>query len=118
METSAKRAQMIKDTLDDQARTGNDERSIQARIDKLRPRFNKEREVRELVNDLEAQRRSHIALRESLERFKVNMARLNASLALMRNRLVEMSAAGRSRCGPSSPSRRASCATAPSASRG
>ena len=38
METSAKRAQMIKDTLDDQARTGNDERSIQAQIDKLRPR--------------------------------------------------------------------------------
>jgi hypothetical protein len=93
METSAKRAQMIKDTLDDQARTGNDERSIQAQIDKLRPRFNKEREVRELVNDLEAQRRSHLALREALERFKVNMARLNASLALMRNRLVEMSAA-------------------------
>jgi predicted nucleic acid-binding Zn-ribbon protein len=93
METSAKRAQMIKDTLDDQARTGNDERSIQAQIDKLRPRFNKEREVRELVNDLEAQRRSHVNLRESLERFKVNMARLNASLALMRNRLVEMSAA-------------------------
>ena len=93
METSAKRAQLIKDTLDDQARTGNDERSIQAQIDKLRPRFNKEREVRELVNDLEAQRRSHVNLRESLERFKVNMARLNASLALMRNRLVEMSAA-------------------------
>ena len=32
-------------------------------------------------------------LRESLERFKINMARLNASSGLMRTRLIEMSAA-------------------------
>jgi hypothetical protein len=92
METSAKRAQMIHDTLHDQTQAGHDERAIVAQIEKLRPRFG-ERDVRELVNDLEAQRASHVSLRESLERFKVNMARLNASLALMRNRLIEMSAA-------------------------
>ena len=92
METSAKRAQMIFDTLHDQSQAGHDERAIQTQIEKLRPRFG-EKEVRELVNDLEAQRASHVKLRESLERFKINMARLNASLGLMRNRLIEMSAA-------------------------
>lgn len=92
METSAKRAQMIHDTLHDQTQSGHDERAIQAQIERLKPRF-AEKEVRELVNDLEAQRQSHVGLRESLERFKINMARLNASLGLMRNRLVEMSAA-------------------------
>jgi hypothetical protein len=92
METSAKRAQMIYDTLHDQTQAGHDERAIQAQIERLKPRF-KEKEVRELINDLEAQRQSHVGLRESLERFKINMARLNASLGLMRNRLVEMSAA-------------------------
>lgn len=92
METSAKRAQMIHDTLHDQTQSGHDERAILQQIEKLKPRF-KEKEVRELINDLEAQRQSHVNLRESLERFKINMARLNASLALMRNRLIEMSAA-------------------------
>ncbi len=92
METSAKRAQLIHDTLHDQTQSGHDERAIVAQIEKLRPRFN-DKDVRELVNDLEAQRASHVQLRESLERFKINMARLNASLGLMRTRLVEMSAA-------------------------
>jgi archaellum component FlaC len=92
METSAKRAQMIHDTLHDQSQAGHDERAIVAQIEKLKPRFG-EKEVRELVNDLEAQRESHVKLRESLERFKINMARLNASLGLMRTRLIEMSAA-------------------------
>ena len=78
METSAKRAQMIHDTLHDQSQAGHDERAIVAQIEKLKPRFG-EKEVRELVNDLEAQRASHVKLRESLERFKINMARLNAS---------------------------------------
>ncbi|CAA9556684.1 MAG: hypothetical protein AVDCRST_MAG79-3142, partial [uncultured Thermoleophilia bacterium] len=92
MESSAKRAQLIKDALDDQAKAGQDDRSIQAQIEALRPRFNQP-EVRELVNDLEAQRRARVNLRESLERFKISMARLNASLTLIRTRLVEMSAA-------------------------
>ena len=92
METSAKRAQMIYDTLHDQSQAGHDERAIVAQIEKLKPRFG-EKDVRELVNDLEAQRESHVKLRESLERFKINMARLNASLGLMRTRLIEMSAA-------------------------
>ena len=92
METSAKRAQLIHDTLHDQTQAGHDEHAIVAQIEKLRPRFG-EKEVRELVNDLEAQRASHVHLRESLERFKINMARLNASLGLMRTRLIEMSAA-------------------------
>ena len=92
METSAKRAQMIHDTLHDQSQAGHDERAIVAQIEKLKPRFG-EKEVRELVNDLEAQREAHVKLRESLERFKINMARLNASLGLMRTRLIEMSAA-------------------------
>ena len=78
METSAKRAQMIHDTLHDQSQAGHDERAIVAQIEKLKPRFG-EKDVRELVNDLEAQRESHVKLRESLERFKINMARLNAS---------------------------------------
>ena len=63
-----------------------------AQIEKLKPRFG-EKDVRELINDLEAQRESNVKLRESLERFKINMARLNASLGLMRTRLIEMSAA-------------------------
>ena len=92
METSAKRAQMIHDTLHDQSQAGHDERAIVAQIEKLKPRFG-EKDVRELINDLEAQRESHVKLRESLERFKINMARLNASLGLMRTRLIEMSAA-------------------------
>jgi hypothetical protein len=92
METSAKRAQMIHDTLHDQSQAGHDERAIVAQIEKLKPRFG-DKEVRELVNDLEAQREAHVKLRESLERFKINMARLNASLGLMRTRLIEMSAA-------------------------
>ena len=92
METSAKRAQMIYDTLHDQSQAGHDERAIQAQIEKLKPRFG-EKDVRELINDLEAQREAHVKLRESLERFKINMARLNASLGLMRTRLIEMSAA-------------------------
>ena len=92
METSAKRAQMIHDTLHDQSQAGHDERAIVAQIEKLKPRFG-EKDVRELINDLEAQREAHVKLRESLERFKINMARLNASLGLMRTRLIEMSAA-------------------------
>ena len=92
METSAKRAQMIHDTLHDQSQSGHDERAIVAQIEKLKPRFG-EKDVRELINDLEAQRESNVKLRESLERFKINMARLNASLGLMRTRLIEMSAA-------------------------
>lgn len=92
METSAKRAQMIHDTLHDQSQAGHDERAIKAQIEKLKPRFG-EKDVRELINDLEAQREAHVKLRESLERFKINMARLNASLGLMRTRLIEMSAA-------------------------
>jgi archaellum component FlaC len=92
METSAKRAQMIHDTLHDQSQAGHDERAIRAQIEKLKPRFG-EKDVRELINDLEAQREAHVKLRESLERFKINMARLNASLGLMRTRLIEMSAA-------------------------
>ena len=50
-----------------------------AQIEKLKPRFG-EKDVRELINDLEAQREAHVKLRESLERFKINMARLNACL--------------------------------------
>ena len=83
METSAKRAQMIHDTLHDQSQAGHDERAIVAQIEKLKPRFG-DKEVRELVNDLEAQREAHVKLRESLERFSMNMARLNASLGLLR----------------------------------
>ena len=65
METSARRAQMIYDTLHDQSQAGHDERAIVAQIEKLRPRFG-EKDVREPVNDLEAQRASHVKLRESL----------------------------------------------------
>ena len=48
--------------------------------------------MRALVADLEAQREATERLEERLERFEVGMQRICASLALLRTRLVEMSA--------------------------
>jgi hypothetical protein len=91
MDTSARRAQLIASTLDQQARGDQDAESLQRTIVRLRDRA-QDPEVRALIADLEAQRDATVRLQEKLERFEVGMQRICASLGLLRTRLVEMSA--------------------------
>src|SRR5689334_18492057 len=90
METSARRAQRIADTLADQARAGQDEQSLDREI--RRRQRDHDPEVKALVADLRAQREATARLRERLERFQVGMQRICASLGLMRTRVAEMDA--------------------------
>jgi hypothetical protein len=85
METSAKRAQLIADTLKGQDLAGID-RDIARRANDLDP------DVRALVDDLRAQRASIVRLQDKLERFQVGMERISASLGLLRTSVAEMSA--------------------------
>jgi hypothetical protein len=85
METSAKRAQLIADTLKGQDLAAID-RDIARRSTDLDP------DVRALVDDLRAQRASIVRLRDKLERFQVGMERICASLGLLRTSVAEMSA--------------------------
>jgi len=85
METSAKRAQLIADTLKGQDLTAL-ERDIARRSTDLDP------DVRALVEDLRAQRASIIRLQDKLDRFQVGMERICASLGLLRTSVAEMSA--------------------------
>jgi hypothetical protein len=91
MDTSARRAQLIASTLDQQARGDQDAESLARTIARLRDRTH-DPEVRALIADLEAQRDATVRLQEKLERFEVGMQRICASLGLLRTRLVEMSA--------------------------
>jgi hypothetical protein len=90
METSARRAQRIADTLADQARAGQDEQSLEREIE--RRRRDPDPDVKALVADLRAQREATARLRERLERFQVGMQRICASLGLLRTRVAEMDA--------------------------
>jgi hypothetical protein len=85
METSAKRAQLIADTLKGQDLAAID-RDIARRSSDLDP------DVRGLVEDLRAQRASIVRLQDKLERFQVGMERICASLGLLRTSVAEMSA--------------------------
>jgi hypothetical protein len=91
MDTSARRAQLISSTLEQQARAGQDARSLDRTIAGLRAREH-DANVRALIADLEAQREATVRLQDRLERFEVGMQRICASLGLLRTRLVEMSA--------------------------
>jgi hypothetical protein len=91
MDTSARRAQLIASTLDQQARGDQGAESLARTIARLRDRTH-DPEVRALIADLEAQRDATVRLQEKLERFEVGMQRICASLGLLRTRLVEMSA--------------------------
>jgi hypothetical protein len=90
METSARRAQRIADTLADQARAGQDEQSLDREI--KRRQKDPDPDVKALVADLRAQREATARLRERLERFQVGMQRICASLGLLRTRVAEMDA--------------------------
>ena len=91
METSARRAQLIASTLDDLAAGGQDPRSLERRLAELQPRAG-EPDIAALIADLTAQREATLRLADRLDRFRVGMERIVASLGLMRTRLVEMSA--------------------------
>jgi seryl-tRNA synthetase len=91
MDTSARRAQLIASTLDQQERAGQDAESLGRTIAGLRARA-QDADVRALIGDLEAQREATARLEEKLDRFEVGMQRICASLGLLRTRLVEMSA--------------------------
>lgn len=86
METSAKRAQLIADTLSEGQDLAALDRDIARRSTDLDP------DVRALVEDLRAQRASIVRLRDKLERFQVGMERICASLGLLRTSVAEMSA--------------------------
>jgi hypothetical protein len=91
METSARRAQLIASTLDDLAASGQDPRALERRLAELQPRA-AEPDIAALIADLTAQREATLRLADRLERFRVGMERIVASLGLMRTRLAEMSA--------------------------
>jgi chromosome segregation ATPase len=86
METSAKRAQLIADTLNEGQDLAALDRDIARRSTDLDP------DVRALVEDLRAQRASIVRLQDKLERFQVGMERICASLGLLRTSVAEMSA--------------------------
>jgi hypothetical protein len=91
METSARRAQLIASTLDDLAAGGQDPKALEQRLTALRPRAD-DPDIAALIADLTAQREATLRLADRLDRFRVGMERIVASLGLMRTRLVEMSA--------------------------
>jgi hypothetical protein len=91
METSARRAQLIASTLDDLAASGQDPKALEERLTALRPRAG-DPDIAALIADLTAQREATLRLADRLDRFRVGMERIVASLGLMRTRLVEMSA--------------------------
>jgi hypothetical protein len=91
METSARRAQLIASTLDDMTASGQDPKALEQRLAALRPRAS-DPDIAALIADLTAQREATLRLADRLDRFRVGMERIVASLGLIRTRLVEMSA--------------------------
>ena len=92
METSARRAATIDTTLRELAAADASAERLEERIAELRPRA-ADPDVAALIGDLETQHAATVRLQGKLERFRVGQERICSSLALLRTRIAEMSAA-------------------------